>query len=277
MKPSLDSSLLRSRLSLRNVAAERKLLESHATAREFFAKVGLRPGKIRAHAVKLLASGALAGTLLLSVPSSVPVVPNPPQTQTTNIKSLIPEIGHWQLTPDQEAAITQQLKNTYGITAAPTLDGNRLLNDYGRMGAEQHLARFPGDSVENMAPGLGGWGYITDSDVEKYYVAVPIIYLPDWKERLGYYVKWYKFRKMVVINPANGKVEITAVADAGPAAFTGKHFGGSPEVMADLGINYGMQNHPVVMFFLNDPNNEVPLGPLEYNRETVKAVLENQT
>lgn len=285
MKPSLDSSVLVQRLKLRNIASERKLLESHATAREFFKKVGLRPGKIRAHAVRLLTSGALAGTLLLSVPPPVPFIPSPPQQQTANIKTLLPEVGHWELTADQENAISQKIKDTYGITATPILDGNRLPNSYGRMGAEQHLPRYPGDTAaahdnfidKGITPGLGGWGYVTDFDVEKYYVAVPVMYLPDWKDRLDYYIKWYKYRRVVIINPANGKAEVAAVADAGPAAFTGKHFGGSPEVMADLGINYGMQNHPVIMFFLDDPNHEIPLGPLEYNVSKVKSALENQT
>lgn len=285
MKPNLNSNVLVQRLKLRNIASERKLLESHATAREFFKKVGLRPGKIRSDAARLLTSGALAGTLLLSVPPPVPVTPASPTRQTANIKTLVPEIGQWQLTPGQETAISQQLKDNFGITATAVLDGNRLPTDFGRMGAEQHLPRYPGDTAvahdnyidKGITPGLGGWGYVTDFNVEKYYVAIPVMYLPDWRDRLPYYIKWYKYRKVVVVNPANGRVEICAVADAGPAAFTGKHFGGSPEVMADLGINYGMQNHPVVMLFLDDPNNEVPLGPLEYNREKLKTVLAYQT
>jgi len=55
------------------------------------------------------------------------------------------------------------------------------------------------------------------------------------------------------------------VADAGPANWTGKHYGGSPEVMAYLGLNVGMQKGAVVLFFVDDANNEIPLGPVEYN------------
>ncbi|MBI2008442.1 hypothetical protein HYS82_02190, partial [Candidatus Amesbacteria bacterium] len=78
---------------------------------------------------------------------------------------------------------------------------------------------------------------------------------------------WYKYRKVVVVNSANGKTVIAVVADSGPAAWTGKHFGGSPEVMADLKLNVGKQKGPVIMFFVDDPENKVPLGPLEYNLE----------
>ena len=66
---------------------------------------------------------------------------------------------------------------------------------------------------------------------------------------------------------------ISAIADAGPAAWTGKHFGGSPEVMAYLGLNVGKQKGPVVLFFVDDPEDKVPLGPLENNLEANQLLL----
>jgi len=62
----------------------------------------------------------------------------------------------------------------------------------------------------------------------------------------------------------NGNVVIADIADSGPAAWTGKHFGGSPEVMDYLGGSR-YKKGPVVVFFVDDPKNEVPLGPVEYN------------
>jgi hypothetical protein len=94
------------------------------------------------------------------------------------------------------------------------------------------------------------------------------LYLPDWQTRLNYLRDWYKYRKVLVINPANGTTVVADVADSGPADFTGKQFGGSPEVMAHLGLNTGPQKGAVVLFFVNDPNNEIPLGPVEYNVRT---------
>ncbi|MEK7565492.1 MAG: hypothetical protein AAB506_00400 [Patescibacteria group bacterium] len=248
-KPRLDTELLRARLKLKAYASEKKLL---------------------------LTSGVLASTLFLSAGSFMPL-PTIPTHQTTSISAqqslamslgtILPPVGDWQLDNEKEKKISELIKKSFGVNARAELEGNRLNNSYGRMGAEQHLARFPGDVVENMALGLGGCGYVGDFEVEKYYVAVQTLYLPDWKERLKYYVGWYRFRKMVIVNPANGKVMVTAVADAGPSWWTGKHFGGSPEVMKYLGIDYGQQNHPVVLFFLDDPEGKVPLGPIEYNIE----------
>lgn len=104
--------------------------------------------------------------------------------------------------------------------------------------------------------------------LEKWYVAVQTLYLPDWQSRLNYLRDWYKYRKVLVVNPVNGKTVVADVADSGPAQFTGKHYGGSPEVMAYLGLNVHMQKGPVILFFVDDPNNEIPLGPVEYNVTT---------
>lgn len=297
MGKQLNSESLRNRLKLRSFASEQKLLSSHSTAAEFFKEVNLRPGKIREHATRLLTSGVLAGSLFLSVPNLLPPPPATPTDRAVSLalpiqlnqqiksvlKSVLPEQIQ-PLNPDQETKISQILEQTYGLKATASLENNKLNTDYGRMGAEQHLPRYPGDTAvahgelieKGITPGLGGWGYVADFETEKYYVAVQTLYLPDWKQRTQYYVDWYKFRRVVVVNPANGKVIVAAVADAGPANWTGKHFGGSPEVMAYLGINYGMQNHPVVLFFLDDPEKKIPLGPIEYNIKTGNPVLANK-
>ncbi len=309
-KPQLNVELLRSRLKLKNFAAERKLLASHATAAKFFRKVGLRPGEIRQHAAKLLTSGALASSLLISAHTSAPSAPTGVQPTAYAVsvatpvflehdlalalQAILPPADHWQLTPDQENEISKKLNNLLGLNAKAELEGHRLNNDYGRMGAEQHLPRYPGDTVyqheayidKGITPGLGGWGYFAYSpsqltpeleNTERYYVAVQTLYLPNWLTDTAQLAAWYKYRRVVVVNPANGKVVVAAVADAGPAIWTGKHFGGSPEVMAYLGINYGQQNHPVVLFFLDDPDHKVPLGPVEYNVVTGNPALAYKT
>ena len=68
----------------------------------------------------------------------------------------------------------------------------------------------------------------------------------------------------MIVNTQNGNAIIASIADSGPAAWTGKHFGGSPEVMNYLGgIRY--KKGPVIIFFIDDPENKIPLGPVEYN------------
>lgn len=70
----------------------------------------------------------------------------------------------------------------------------------------------------------------------------------------------------VVVNPENGKALVADIGDAGPATFTHKHLGGSPEVMSYLERVDGAQVGPVVYFFINDPDNKVPLGPINITK-----------
>lgn len=292
IKAQLDFENLRARLKLRSFSSERKLRQNHPLAARFFDAVGVKPGQIRHHATRLMASGALASSLLLAgntpIQSSSAALSSPStqhQTRPQNINDLIQRLRHLlpvevgKLSGFAENQISQWIKETYGVDAKAQLEGQKLNDSYGRMGAEQHLPRYPGDTVyqhnefqdKGITPGLGGWGYFARSheqmtpelyDTEKYYVAVQTLYLPDWNTNTKFLAEWYKYRRVVVVNPSNGKAIVAAIADAGPSDWTGKKFGGSPEVMQYLGINYGMQNHPVVLFFLDDPEHKIKLGPL---------------
>ena len=277
-KPALNSEKLRSKLKLKHLTTRTTLLAHHP------------------HVAKFLASSALAGTLLLTPGQSTPTFAALPASSISQTSSFdlhqhladrLKEILPGQVQPlsvDQEAQISQTLHDIYGIHAAAQLEGNHLNTSYGLIGAEQHLPRFPGDTVDQhgailkagITPGRGAWGYFTQSrdqltpdlvEKEKYYAVVQTLYLPDWTTRLSYLRDWYKFRKVLIVNTQTGKTIVASIADSGPAAWTGKHYGGSPEVMAYLGLNVGKQKGPVVLFFVDDPADQIPLGPLEYNLE----------
>ena len=68
---------------------------------------------------------------------------------------------------------------------------------------------------------------------------------------------------MLLVNPENGKAMVTDIGDAGPAEFTGKHLGGSPEVMAYLERQDGAARGPVLYFFIDYPDDTIPLCPIE--------------
>ncbi|MDO8488460.1 MAG: hypothetical protein Q7S31_04130 [bacterium] len=270
-KPKLNSEQLRARLKLKELAARKQLENRHP------------------HIKALLTGGVLAGSLLVASPQSDHTLaalppasevrsvsaPDIQDTLSAQLKDILPSSVQ-QLEPHQEDRVSQLLHQQFGLHATPVLEGNRLNRDYGYIGLEQHLPRFPGDNRPNTTPGRGAWGYFAPSraaltpdlvEKERYYVAVQTLYLPDWTTRLAYLRDWYKYRKVVLVNPKNGKAIVAVVADSGPAAFTGKSFGGSPEVMEYLNMKDGKQKGPVVLFFVDDPANEVPLGPLEYNLE----------
>ncbi len=191
------------------------------------------------------------------------------------------------LTPEQEDRITGILSARFGFSVVADVNGIHLNQNYGYIGEEQHLARYPGDSMSTMftseadaqkyygsgmAPGLGAWGYFADSaasmtslDVqrEKWYIAVPTFLSPGYNEHVIVYNNFFKYRKMLVVNPQNGKALVADIADSGPSPWTGKQLGGSPEVMSYLDRQDGAEKGPVLYFFINGSGENIPLGPIE--------------
>lgn len=293
--------LLKDRVVARQLLTKEAFSRKHPKAQDFFQEKGVDLGRIRQHSSRLLTTGALAGVLLISPPKTLLLSPvsstvasgtlkiqdfslaeNSRQFLTEKIKEILPKIV-CPLSLEQEKEIGLLVEKLTGIRVRATLEGEHLNTCFGLIGAEQHLPRFPGDSVSQhsafqdsgITSGRGAWGYFADSreslqkgDVlrEKYYVAVQTLYLPDWEKRLPYLRDWYKYRKVLVLNPENGQAVVAVIADAGPAAWTGKHFGGSPEVMYALGLHAGSRKGAVFLLFVDDPENKIPLGSVEYGK-----------
>ncbi len=307
--PTPNISLLRSRLKLKSIQSENLLRNHHPLAVAQLEAAGTRPGGLRAHAARLLTAGAATSAILLAAPPFIITSPSRTLPEASNHRDWVTPVdfrSHLRdrladvlpktvepLSEDQEAKISKDLHDILGIHAFAELEGNHLNTSYGYIGQEQHLPRFPGDTVSQhdalqehgITPGRGAWGYFARSkseltedliQKEKFYVAVQTLYLPDWETRLPYLRDWYKHRKVLVANPKNGRTIVAVVADSGPAAWTGKQFGGSPEVMNYLRMYDGRQRGPVVLFFVDDPENKIPLGPLEYNLEEGPPLLTAQ-
>ncbi len=249
--------------------------------------------------VRKLAVGSLGGLLLLATPAQG-ALPSPHLLTSGNIlkdtdrsqllanklKDQVPSEVR-SLTPQEEDQIAQTLSQSFDLKAAPALEGVRLNRTYGLIGGEQHLYRYPGDNVykhadnatdwamyggSGIAPGLGAWGYfsptesqMTQLDVqrERYYIAVQTFLAPGFAENVAKHRDFFKYRKMLVVNPKTGQAVVADIADAGPSPWTGKHLGGSPEVMQAIGLAQGPRKGPVLYFFIDDPNNSVPLGPIK--------------
>ncbi len=310
-KEKIDSEFLRNKLKLKNLEVKKSFNEKYPHVEKFFADRGISLSKIREHSGRVITAGALTGTLLFSPPvmtknmtSATEIVKNlaklntDDDTDTNQIslnQALIASIQDYlpnqigPLTRSQEKNLEKIFSDIIGVSTKATLEGEHLNTTYGYIGAEQHLVRYPGDIISNhdlvpddegIAPGRGTWGYfasnkseMTSSDIEneKWYAVVQTLYLPDWSSRLSYLRDWYKYRKVLIVNTVNGNAVVADIADSGPAAFTGKQFGGSPAVMNYLGGSR-YKKGPVVVFFVDDPENKVPLGPVEYNNVKIPEV-----
>lgn len=249
-----------------------------------------------------LASGAVGALMLTNTLPSVVAAPNIEIDQTkAEIVQKIDKTDQMRsqlglmlpkdvrpLTSNEETIVGHILSTNLGMDVSAEVDGKRLNRSYGLIGAEQHLVRFPGDTMNGhldgnvvsnnfvyssgMAPGRGAWGYFANSKAdfddkakerEKWYIAVQTFLAPDYATRLSDYRGFFKFRKMLLVNPKTGQSVVTDIGDAGPAQWTGKHLGGSPEVMQALGYHTGPRKGAVLYFFINDPDDTIPLGPIK--------------
>ena len=95
-----------------------------------------------------------------------------------------------------------------------------------------------------------------DIEREKYYLVSQTWLSPNW--RTSEVKQWFRHRKMLVVNPHNGRVAVGVLEDAGPEERTGRKFGGSPEIFEELDLFNTGPN--ILMYFVDDPKDQIPLG-----------------
>lgn len=270
-----------------------KQVKKHKVAKKYFSKTFLLADTLRQKSNQLLASAGLLGAVITSPMLAVDQKENYTHSQNASesedtkrltLKNFLQEKLPYtptKLSSEESVVVEEKIKQATGVSTKAVLEGQSLNHHLGYIGYEQHLMRYPGDTLAlhdeeqeaGMAPGRGAFGYFakdasqfTTQDYlrEKYYCVVQTLYLENWNQDYIFLKDWYKFRKMMIINPVNGKAVICDIGDAGPAEWTGKQFGGSPEVMKELNLHQGPRKGLVLMLFVDDPKNEVPLGPINY-------------
>lgn len=287
-----DSNLQNSigKLEKRSNILRKKILKNPA-AKKFFSKTTLLAFELRQKSGRLLAGAGLVGSLLaMPMPqtASIPTeISNPVESILSNKQKVLGNLQEIvphqpaKLTEDQASKIEKLLTDNTGIPVKAVLDGQSLNHHVGYIGFEQHLYRYPGDTLAEhdeiqeagIAPGLGAFGYFVKDQrdystktylQEKYYCVVQTLYLENWNRDFKYLKDFYALRKMLVVNPINGQAVVCVIGDAGPAEWTGKQFGGSPETMQALDLNKGPRKGLILMLFIDDPENKIPLGPINY-------------
>jgi hypothetical protein len=183
--------------------------------------------------------------------------------------------GHLPL--QEQLYLEQQLADLLGFEVTAELDGHKLNHSIGLMAALPHLRRHPTDTLAAhsnwQSAGMSakrssfGWftqqGELTSQSVqrEEYFLAVQAQYLPDWPEHSTQLKDWYKFRKMIVVNPFEQMVVVGVVGTLGPANWLQRQFGGSPELIQAGKIWSPRTRGRVLVFFVNDLEESIPLGP----------------
>lgn len=293
---------------LQQVYSETKhrLHRTHKGASQWLSQNGLDVEDFRRKSQQFLAATTLASGMILHSPVDMQVAHQVKALERSaqelaqeelmaeleqffaDLKVLVQQPpGH--LAPEKEAYVEQHLTDLLGFAVTAELEGNRLNHSLGIMGGEQHLLRFPTDMLANhdayleagIAPNRGAFGWFTENgeltekaiDREKYYFAVQTLYLPNWNSDYSELKPWYQFRKMIVINPAEELAVVGVVADAGPAQWVQKQYGGSPEIIREGKIWSQSSRGRVFLFFVDDPEDQVPLGVVDLAKLKEQIIL----
>lgn len=288
MSSSVQPVPLLESLAVKKLLVQKQFAKQHSYAKKWFDEKNLSLDEIRKHSQRLLTGATLGSALLLASPK-IPLISQPEislavkmHTDIESFLNRIRSISASSLSLNTEEEIMRNIKNIYGVSTAFELDNNRLPDYSGWIGLEQHLYRFPGDTSDQhnypeqgIAPVRGAFGYFAENgksqeimiEEEKYYIVLQTFLIPEWNSNWVTLKPWYKFRKFMVINPENGKAVVAVLGDSGPGVSTGKVFGGSPEVMEELGFFPKKHKGEVMVLFLDDPGNQVSLGPISAKEE----------
>lgn len=262
---------------LEKITTIRDVLEKHHknVVEDFHKKHGAVLKSAKKHALTIasaaiLASAAAGGTYHVH---ATDYARQKHQQEQKNLEEFVSKIKDIvkekkELNHAEEDVIAEALSKKFHLNLKTSLDGNRLNEIVGYVGAEQHLKRWDGDSLaqhglqrSGMAPLQGSFKNFDNAEQEKYYVAVQLHELPTWNQDWPTLKPWYRFRKVFVFNPENQKGVVAVIGDSGPSKFTGKTFGGSPEVMEHLQMVDGARKGKAIILFIDDPEDKIALGP----------------
>ena len=275
--------------------AKQRFNEKHQDLIAWMKSNNISFSDVRTISQQLLAATSFAGAVALNSPDEMLAVPQiqaqekiedelmvavnlEEHQEIMNKLESIVQMPPGHMEKETELYLEQQLSEILGFEVTAELEGQRLNHSIGIMGGEQHLLRFPGDDLSQhdayqeagIAPNRGAFGWFTEGGEltekaiarEKYYFAVQTLYLENWNSEHQTLKPWYKFRKMVVINPAEKVAVVAVVGDAGPAAWVQKQFGGSPEVIREGKIWSPKSRGRILLLFVDDPDDKIPLGPI---------------
>lgn len=174
--------------------------------------------------------------------------------------------------------LEQQLTDIFGFEVTSQLEGRDLPFIIGTMAAAPHNKRFPSDQLTDhgryleagMAPTRTQFGWMLDSgqlsdtavNQEAFGISLPLTYLPEWQTGHQDIKSWFKFRKVVVINPFELRAVVCAVNHIAPVSTLKYQFEGSPELIRMGSIWSPKTQGRVIVLFVNDEQNQVPLGPI---------------
>ncbi|NCN82842.1 MAG: hypothetical protein GW947_02635 [Candidatus Pacebacteria bacterium] len=171
--------------------------------------------------------------------------------------------------PEKELLyLEQQVSDLLGFEISSSLDGQRLTHSFGKMQALDEFTLQPtqfetvasvrGAAIKRGRPSLGWDKQFLDKNEKQYLLANHLVLLEDWHQKYAHYKNWYKWRKLLLINPFNRiavVVELASYTLPNPMQF---QFGGSPDLIRASQAWSPEAQGLVCVFFIPDAVNSKP-------------------
>ncbi len=174
--------------------------------------------------------------------------------------------------PEKELLyLEQQVSDLLGFEITSSLDEQRLTHTFGKIQALEEFSLQPhaqsdtipavrGAQVKKSRPTLGWSKQPCEENAKQYLLANHLPLLEDWHHKYAHYKKWYKYRKLLLINPFNRIVVIGELASYTLPNPMQYHFGGSPDLIRASQAWSPEAQGNVCVFFIPDAA-AVKLGP----------------
>ncbi len=177
--------------------------------------------------------------------------------------------------PELALYLEQQLSEITGIEVTSVLDGHRLHFQTGVVCSLPHSKRSPTDALgrhevlfeAGLRQSRSCYGWVPE-DHERYGIALPLVlFSPDPVERTQL-KQWYKYRKMLLVNPHEQKAVIASVFDVQFTQTQKYQFGATPEAVRSLHAWSPKTQGRTLLFFVT-PTDTHPLGPVDMQLPSV--------
>ncbi len=192
-----------------------------------------------------------------------------------------------QVSPEELLYIEQQLSDLLGFSVTTELDGYRLQSNSGTIGAGQHLKRHPNDHLDQhsavkeagLSPYRSAYGWLSSQSPvdeltelrEQFWVGVPVSASTNTFQDIQGTIQWFKYRKVLVINPSSQSFVVACIADR-LVDTPSRQFLGSPELIRSLNCWNPGSFGKVLIFFVEDESNQIPLGPVPLAFSTMNGM-----
>lgn len=171
--------------------------------------------------------------------------------------------------------LEQQIAELTGVEVTTVLETHQLPQQMGIIKSLPHQKCHPTDTltahIHVLEAGFSekrsryGWQYDQN---DEYSLSLPLMQFPIPEGERETYKQWYKYRKMLVINPIERKAVVAKVTDIQFFPSHKYQFGGSPELIRAVRA-WSPQSLGRVLLFYIPKNNTHPCGPVAFKNPTV--------